>query len=114
ALAKVLKGHDYSISELALSVDGRWLVTGSDDTTVRVWDLEAEDPSASAQVLKGHEGHIRALAFSPDAKRLVTGSQDHTARVWLLRIEDLLAVAARVVGRTLTDKERKMYGLGED
>ncbi len=87
------------IRALALSADGKRLVTGSYDKTARVWDLEAEDPSASAAVLKGHEGYIWALALSADGKRLVTGSDDNTARVWDLEADDFIALAKLLKGR---------------
>jgi WD40 repeat protein len=77
----VLRGHQGPIRALAFALDGR-LVSGSEDNTARVWDLE--NPSAAPLVLRGHEGSILALAFAPDG-RLVSASSDNTARVWDLK-----------------------------
>ena len=96
-----------------LSADGKRIVTGSDDKTVRVWNLEDDDLGASAIVLRGHHGAVTAVELSADGRRLVTSSRDGTVRVWLLRIEDLLAVARRLAGRPLTDEEREMYDIKE-
>ncbi len=38
--SRVLKGHTDEIRSLAISPDRRWLVTGSDDKTARLWDLK--------------------------------------------------------------------------
>jgi eukaryotic-like serine/threonine-protein kinase len=67
---------------VAISPDNRWLVTGSDDKTARLWDLNAKDPAANPVVLRGHEGRVFAVAISPDSRWLVTGSDDGMARLW--------------------------------
>ena len=43
-----LAGHEASVQALAFSPDGRWLATGSEDQTIRLWDMLAEDPAAEA------------------------------------------------------------------
>ena len=83
-----LTGHRGSITALALSVDGKRLVTGSSDHTARVWDLDADHPKTSAGVLKGHQGGIWALALSANGERLATVSLDDRARVWVWDLED--------------------------
>ena len=40
--ARVLKGHEGPVDAVAISPDGRWLVTGSWDKTARLWDLKAD------------------------------------------------------------------------
>ncbi len=77
----MLRGHDGPVSAVAFSPYNR-LVTGSDDNTVRLWDLDAEDPAASPVVLHGHKGPVRAVAISADNHWLVTSSSDNTARLW--------------------------------
>ena len=79
---------------MAISPDNRWVVTGSEDNTARLWDLSAEDPAANPIVLRGHGGAVRAVAISPDSRWLVTGSWDNTARLW-----DLSAFQARSTAR---------------
>jgi WD40 repeat protein len=50
---------DGPIMTVAISPDNRWVVTGSDDKTARLWDLSAKDPGANPVVLRGHRGLIR-------------------------------------------------------
>ena len=70
-------GH--SVLAAAFSPDGKRIVSGHGDHSVRLWD------SASGKVLrelKGHSDWVRAVAFSPDGKQVVSGGQDQTVRVW--------------------------------
>jgi S1-C subfamily serine protease len=54
------------------------VVTGSEDTTARVWDADGR----AIAVLKGHTGAVQRVAYSPDGTRVATVSDDTTARVW--------------------------------
>src|SRR5262249_10347304 len=70
-----------SISAIAISRDGHWLLTG-EGTKARRWDLTSKSPDERARLLRGHEGSIGVVAFSPDGTTLITGSDDKTVRVW--------------------------------
>jgi WD40 repeat protein len=70
----------YGVNAIAFSPDGRCIVSGSDDETLRLWD--AETGAALGAPLKGHEGPVEAVAFSPDGERIVSGSHDRTLRLW--------------------------------
>ena len=71
--ARTLKGHAGYIWRVTFSPDGRYLASGSWDSTVKVWDLQAPD-SAEPVTLRGHAGFIRSLAFSPDGRQLASAS----------------------------------------
>jgi WD40 repeat protein len=77
-----------AIWALEYSPDGRWLASGSEDGTVWLWDLSAEDPNAQALSLLGHQGRINTLGFSPDGRWLATGGEDDTVRLWDLESSD--------------------------
>jgi WD40 repeat protein len=63
---------------LALSPDGKTVLTGSEDGPVRVWDTATARPTGPPFP----HGNVFALAFSPDGKTVLTVSTDHTARLW--------------------------------
>lgn len=66
------------ILAIALSPDGKTLVTGSDRTTVKFWDLETGD---CIQTLD-YVNEVWAVAFSPNGKTVATASEDQTIRLW--------------------------------
>lgn len=61
--------------------DGKYLVFGGADNSVRVWDVVAKAETANA---KSHRGDVLAAAAHPEGKLVATGSNDQTAILWNL------------------------------
>lgn len=71
-------GHKLAI--MCLQFNHQFLITGSYDTTVKVWCVET---GQLIRTLEGHRLGVRALMF--DDTKLITGSLDHTIRIWNYR-----------------------------
>ncbi|KIM27448.1 hypothetical protein M408DRAFT_71064 [Serendipita vermifera MAFF 305830] len=80
ALQLALAGHTSSVEAVAFSPDGKLIVSGSYDRTIRIWD--AETGAVAAGPLDGHRDWVSSVAFSPDGKRITSGSGDATILVW--------------------------------
>lgn len=77
-----LTGHDSPVRVIAFSPDGKWLASGSEDNTIRLWGAKNDDPSSNTRIFNGHTSTITALAFSPKEDLLVSGSSDSSLRLW--------------------------------
>ncbi|MCA2699705.1 MAG: WD40 repeat domain-containing protein [Microcystis sp. M179S2] len=72
-----LEGHGSYVHSVNFSRDGKTLVSGSDDNTIILWNVET---GQKLHTLKGHNGPVYSVNFSPDGKTLVSGSDDKTIK----------------------------------
>ena len=64
---------------MAFSSDEQTLASGSNDNTVRLWNVNTGQVKA---VLEGHTDGVLSVAFSPDEQTLASGGWDNTVRLW--------------------------------
>jgi hypothetical protein len=73
-----LKGHTGTVNCVSFSPDGKMLVSGSKDKTIKLWDVATGKELAT---LKGHTSSVNCVVFSPDGKTVASGS-DQTIKLW--------------------------------
>jgi WD40 repeat protein/serine/threonine protein kinase len=73
------RGHSGVVIAVAVSHDGRKIVSGGIDKTAMVWELAT---GRELLTLKGHTDAVVTAAFSSDDQRILTGCLDQTARLW--------------------------------
>ena len=76
---------------MAVTPDGQRAVSGSDNGTLKVWDLAS---GRKLRTLAGHDHVVVAVAVTPDGRRVVSASADKTVRVWELEKSETLAIFA--------------------
>ena len=74
-----LHWHETDVMSVSFSPDGKRVVSGHDDTTIKVWETANGN---ELMTLRGHEAAVWSVACSRDGKRIVSGSFDHTVKVW--------------------------------
>lgn len=75
------KAHAKAIGAIAISANGKLLASGSEDKTVRLWNL---DKRTRILTIPAHTGAVKALAVSRNGEVLASGSDDKTIKLWLL------------------------------
>jgi WD40 repeat protein len=79
---------------VAFSPDGKTLASGSDDNTIKLWDVATGKEQAT---LKGHTAWVASVAFSPDGKTLASGG-DTTVRLWDMEGKELATLKGHTKG----------------
>ena len=79
-LKQYLHGHDDRITSVAFNTDGETLASGSNDNTVRLWDIASGQPLGAPLI--GHEDNVLSIDFSPDDLILASSGADKTIRLW--------------------------------
>jgi len=77
-LLRIYRGHRGNITSLALAQDGTVFATGSDDRTIRLYDLD----TAESRVMGVHEGAVRAVGIDPHGQWAVSAGDDGYVRMW--------------------------------
>ena len=100
---RVIRGHDFPVTSVAFSPDGSSLASGSDDQTIRIWELPishefvpngAREPSAELipplpSIVKNFKDEggfqfvkVLSISYSLNGRRIISISQDGQLRFW--------------------------------
>ncbi|KAG9126931.1 hypothetical protein FRC07_001352 [Ceratobasidium sp. 392] len=97
-----LRGHSNTINSIVYSLDGAYLVSGSDDQTFRIWGTHTG--YSVGRPFRGHTASVLSVAFSPDCQFIVSGSFDMTICIWNTR-------TGRPIGQPLTGHTARVLSL---
>ena len=72
-------GHTHFVYSVAVSADGSFIVSGSGDRTIKVWNILERREECT---FTGHTGSVHSVAVSADGRFIVSGSRDETIKIW--------------------------------
>ena len=75
---KTLKGHSGAVLSVCFSYDGKYLISGSGDNTLKVWNVET---GKCVQTLEGHTDYVCGVNCSCYGN-IASCSDDGTVKIW--------------------------------
>ena len=75
-----MSGHTGGVNSVVFSKDGQQIISGSDDHTIRVWNVTTG--TMEGVPLTGHTDWVNSVAFSQDGQQIISGSCDGTICLW--------------------------------
>jgi WD40 repeat protein len=112
---RTLEGHRSAVWGVAVTKDGKRVVSASYDKTLRVWDMET---GQMLQTLEGHSAGVWGVAVTADARRAVSISFDKTFRLWDLETGRALRTVEGhcgwAYGFAVTSDGRRAVAVSED
>ncbi|MEW6492768.1 MAG: AAA-like domain-containing protein [Cyanobacteriota bacterium] len=75
-----LEGHSKGIISVCFSPDGKIIVSGGENGTIKLWSLDGRE----LLTFQGHGGIVNSVCFSPNGQTIVSGSSDSTIKLWSL------------------------------
>ncbi|ETO26535.1 wd40 protein [Reticulomyxa filosa] len=76
---KKFEGNDCYISDVNFSLDGKYIVSGSTDGIIKLWDVNTMD---MIQTLTDNSDRIDSVQFLPDGQYIVSSSLDNIIRIY--------------------------------
>ena len=77
-----VSGHTASVESLAFKPNSYLLASGSNDKTIRIWNVGDNNNLRHVRTLRGHTDAVDSVAWSPDGRTLASASPDGTVRLW--------------------------------
>ncbi|MEH2169695.1 MAG: serine/threonine-protein kinase [Nostoc sp.] len=94
SLLGTLSGHAWAVLTVAFSPDGQILATGSDDNTIKLWEVNTGQLICT---LVGHSWSVVAVAFTADGETLLSASCDKTVKLWKVSTaEEIVTLSGHV------------------
>ena len=75
----MLQGHTDMVFSISISRNDLYIVSASNDKTIRIWDRRNK---IQESILVGHDGGILGVAITSDDQYIISSSNDRSVRIW--------------------------------
>ena len=82
-LVYTFTGHTDMVKAVAVTPDGEYIISGSNDRLIKVWNVAT---GILVSTCKGHTGGVEAVSAMPDGQRIISGGGDNAIRVWRITV----------------------------
>ncbi|KAA6230458.1 WD40 repeat domain-containing protein (plasmid) [Chlorobium phaeovibrioides] len=69
--ANSFEGHRYGVASVSLSADGSYAISGSYDSTLKLWDMST---GQCLRTFEGHRGNVNSVSLSADGKYAISAA----------------------------------------
>lgn len=76
------EGNTFYVLSVVISPDSNYVVSGSFDKDVKLWDFST---GTLIKTFEGHKKEVNSVVLSPDNKYIISGSSDKTIKIWELQ-----------------------------
>lgn len=76
---QTFQGHTMGINSIAISPNNKYIISGSKDATIKIWERTTGNLLRS---LRNHKKYVNSVVVSPDGNNIISGSNDKTVKVW--------------------------------
>ncbi len=108
-------GHSRGVTSVAIAPDGRTALSGSEDKTLKLWDLAT---GVELRTYTGHSDAVNSVAIAPDGRTALSGSEDKTLKLWDLaggkELRTFTGHSDRVTGVAIAPDNRTALSGSED
>lgn len=86
-LSTTFQGHEKPVTNLKYSKDYRYLISSSEDTTIRIWSFKNKKEVSK---FEGHLGSVNSIAVNSSDTKLISGGSDCSICFWDVQRGDLI------------------------
>jgi guanine nucleotide-binding protein subunit beta-2-like 1 protein len=76
---RALRGHNHFVSDICITSDGNYALSGSWDGSLRLWEINS---GRCIRQFVGHKKDIMTVAISPSNRQIISGARDKSVKLW--------------------------------
>ena len=80
-MRQTFEGHKKGVKCCCIATDNKFIISGSNDNSIRIWNLEGECLRVTENAHASESG-IFTLCIAHDNSYFITGAKDHDLRIW--------------------------------